>query len=136
VLASTDGFVGADFPGGTVEPRGLPPGQMSTVEYCRPDGVPLAMDLYLPTIEARVGPVAPVAVYAHGGGPWGDHKGVPRMRGLRPLIALVESGALAIDVAVGTVDLISGNNPYITPPIVADFSRCAGDADRRRLSER
>jgi acetyl esterase/lipase len=72
VLASTDGFVGAGFPGGTAEPRGLPPGQMSTVEYCRPDGVPLAMDLYLPTIEARVGPVAPIAVYVHGGGPWGD----------------------------------------------------------------
>lgn len=35
-----------------------------------------------------------------------DAHGVSRMRGLRPLIDLVEAGALAIDVAVGTVDLI------------------------------
>jgi len=70
-------------------------------------------------------------------GPLGDEcdaHSVPRMRGLRPLIALVEAGALAIDVAVGTVDLISANNPYITPPIVAEFRRLAGDADRRRPS--
>jgi hypothetical protein len=69
-------------------------------------------------------------------GPLGDEcdaHGVPRMRGLRPLIALVEAGAVAIDVAVGTVDLISVNNPYITPPIVAEFRRLAGEADRRRL---
>lgn len=71
-------------------------------------------------------------------GPLGDEcdaHGVPKMRGLRPLIALVEAGALAIDVAVGTVDLISANNPYITPPIVAEFRRLAGDADRRRQGE-
>jgi hypothetical protein len=53
----------------------------------------------------------------------------------RPIIALVEAGALAIDIAVGTVDLISANNPYITRPIVAEFRRLAGDADRRRLGE-
>ena len=71
-------------------------------------------------------------------GPLGDEcdgHGVPKVRGLRPLIALVEAGALAIDVAVGTVDLISANNPYITPPIVAEFRRLASDADRRRLGE-
>ncbi len=71
-------------------------------------------------------------------GPLGDEcdaLGVARMRGLRPLITLVEAGALAIEVAVGTVDLISANNPFITPPIVAEFHRLAGDADRKRLSE-
>ncbi|NJD27653.1 MAG: hypothetical protein FIA92_05095 [Chloroflexi bacterium] len=65
-----------------------------------------------------------------------DTHGVPRMRGLRPLIALVEAGAIAIDVAVGTVDVISTNNPYITPQIVAEFRRLAGDANRRRRAER
>jgi rRNA-processing protein FCF1 len=72
-------------------------------------------------------------------GPLGDEcdaHGVPTMRGLRPLIELVAVGALAIDVAVGTVDLISANNPYITPPIVAEFRRLAGDADRRRTGDR
>lgn len=65
-----------------------------------------------------------------------DTHGVPRMRGLRPLIELVEAGALAIEVAVGTVDVISTNNPYITPQIVAEFRRLAGDAHRRRLGDR
>lgn len=71
-------------------------------------------------------------------GPLGDEcdaHGVPRMRGLRPLIALVEAGALALDVAVGTVDLIGANNPYITPAIVAEFRRLAGEADQRRLGD-
>jgi hypothetical protein len=72
-------------------------------------------------------------------GPLGDHcdaHRVPRMRGLRPLIALVEAGALAIDVAVGTVDLISTSNLYITPAIVAEFRRLAGIADQERVGER
>lgn len=64
-----------------------------------------------------------------------DTHGVPRMRGLRPLIALVEAGALAIDVATGTVDLIGLNNPYITPQVVAEFRRLVGDADRGRAGE-
>ncbi len=71
-------------------------------------------------------------------GPLSDEchaNGVLWMRGLRPLIALVEASALALDVAVGTVDLINANNPYITPPIVAEFRRLAGEADRRRLGE-
>ena len=57
---------------------------------------------------------------------------VPRMRGLRPLIELVAAGAVALDVAVGTVDVISANNSYITPAIVSEFRRLAADADRRR----
>jgi hypothetical protein len=65
-----------------------------------------------------------------------DTNRVPRMRGLRPIIELVKAGALAIDVAVGTVDVISANNQYITPTIVAEFRRLAGDADRRRLGGR
>lgn len=36
-----------------------------TVEYCRPDGVPLAMDLARPRASGRP---APVALYLHGGG--------------------------------------------------------------------
>lgn len=71
-------------------------------------------------------------------GPLSDEchaNGVLWMRGLRPLIGLVEAGALALDVAVGTVDLISVNNPYITTPIVAEFRRLAGEADRRRLGD-
>jgi rRNA-processing protein FCF1 len=56
---------------------------------------------------------------------------VPRMRGLRPLIELVAAGALALDIAVGTVDLISANNAYITPKIVSEFRRLAADADRQ-----
>lgn len=76
VLASSDGFAGAGFPAGTVTPRKVPAGQMSTVEYCRPDGVPLAMDLYMPpgSLAARSGRPAPVAMYVHGGGLWGDRK--------------------------------------------------------------
>lgn len=74
VYASSDGFVGGGFPRGTVAPHDLPAGQMSTVEYCRPDGVPLAMDLYMPPVSARSGKSAPVALYVHGGGLWGDRK--------------------------------------------------------------
>lgn len=74
VFASSDGFAGAGFPAGTVPPRNLLAGQMSTVEYCRPDGVPLAMDVYTPPAAAHTGRSAPVAVYVHGGGLWGDRK--------------------------------------------------------------
>jgi acetyl esterase/lipase len=48
------------------EPRQLPAGRMSTVEYCRPAGIPLPMDLYTPPAAATR--PAPVAVYVHGGG--------------------------------------------------------------------
>jgi acetyl esterase/lipase len=71
---ASDGLAGAGFPAGTVPPRNLPAGR-STVEYCRPDGVPLAMDLYTPRPEA--GWSAPVAIYIHGGGTiLGDRKTV------------------------------------------------------------
>lgn len=75
VFASTDGFTRAGLPAGHVQPRDLPAGQMSTVEYCRPEGAPLAMDLYMPALDGRrrTGP-APVALYVHGGGPWGGRK--------------------------------------------------------------
>lgn len=73
IFASSDGFAGAGFPAGTVPPRDLPAGEMSTVEYCRPDRVPLAMDLYMPPANVSRGP-APVALYVHGGGIWGDRK--------------------------------------------------------------
>lgn len=74
VFASSDGFAGAGFPAGTVTPQSLPAGQMSTVEYCRPEGVPLAMDLYMPPAAVRAGRPAPVAMYVHGGGAIGDRK--------------------------------------------------------------
>ena len=73
VLGATDGFAGAGFPGGTVAPQHLPAGQRSTVEYCRPDGAPLAMDIYTPSATANR--PAPVALYVHGGGLiFGDRK--------------------------------------------------------------
>ena len=93
VLASSDGFAGAGFPAGTVAPRKVPAGQMSTVEYCRPDGVPLAMDLYMPPgpPAARGERPAPVAMYVHGGGLWGDRK----MRGLGARLANHEGALFA-----------------------------------------
>lgn len=74
VFASSDRFTGAGFPARTLVPQNLPAGRMSTVEYCRPDGVPLAMDLYMPPTAARIGRPAPVAMYVHGGGLWGGRK--------------------------------------------------------------
>jgi acetyl esterase/lipase len=41
-------------------------GQVRTVEYCHPGGIPLAMDVYPP--PRRGGRPAPVALYVHGGG--------------------------------------------------------------------
>jgi acetyl esterase/lipase len=74
VAGSSGAFAGAGFPAGTVAPHDLPAGQMSTVEYCRPDGVPLAMDLYMPPEAAHSGRPAPVAMYVHGGGILGARK--------------------------------------------------------------
>ncbi|SCF00262.1 Acetyl esterase/lipase [Micromonospora viridifaciens] len=66
---ASDGFAGAGFPGDTVAPRHLPAGKRSTVEYCRVDGVPLAMDVYAPPGGAATpGRGAPAAMYIHGGG--------------------------------------------------------------------
>lgn len=67
VYGSSDGFAGA------VPPMNLSAGRMNTVEYCRPDGVPLAMDLYMPP-AAHTGKSAPTAIYVHGGGIIGDRK--------------------------------------------------------------
>jgi acetyl esterase/lipase len=64
--AASDGLPGAGLPAGAAAPRDLPPGERSTVEYCRPDGVPLAMDLYTP--PAGAARPAPVVMYTHGGG--------------------------------------------------------------------
>jgi hypothetical protein len=72
-------------------------------------------------------------------GPLGDEckaKGVARMRGLRPLLHLVESGALSLAAAIGTVEAIHTNNPYITSSIVGEFRRLALAADRRRTTVR
>lgn len=68
VAGASNGFARAGFPASTVAPRNLLAGQLSTVEYCRPDGVPLAMDLYIPPGAAGTGRPAPVAMYVHGGG--------------------------------------------------------------------
>lgn len=62
ILAGTDGVSTA----AAVAPAHLPAGRRSTVEYCRPDGIPLAMDIYPPA--ARGTRPAPVALYIHGGG--------------------------------------------------------------------
>lgn len=72
-------------------------------------------------------------------GPLGDEcdgNGVSRMRGLRPILALVERGLLPLATAIGTVELIGTNNAYITPAIVEEFRRLATEADQgRRLSD-
>jgi acetyl esterase/lipase len=74
MIAASDGFAGAGFPAGTVAAQNLPAGRLSTVEYCRPGRVPLAMDLYTPPAAGRTGRPAPVAMYMHGGGFLGDRK--------------------------------------------------------------
>lgn len=75
VAAAGDGLAGAGLPADAAKPSNLPAGRRSTVEYCRPDGVPLAMDLYMPSTAARTGRPMPVALYVHGGGTiLGDRK--------------------------------------------------------------
>jgi acetyl esterase/lipase len=71
ILASSNSFTGTGFPEDIVRLRSLPAGKMSTVEYCRQDGVPLAMDLYMPSASYTEEP-APIILYIHGGGLWGD----------------------------------------------------------------
>lgn len=66
VTTAANGFAGTGLPSDAVTPVSLPLGQRSTVEYCRPNGIPLAMDLYLP--PAASSRAAPVALYVHGGG--------------------------------------------------------------------
>jgi acetyl esterase/lipase len=64
VLAtSSAGTVAAGDAGTGTSPSTLLDG--GTVEYCRPGGVPLAMDLYRPPGSGRL---APVALFLHGGG--------------------------------------------------------------------
>ncbi|WP_370943482.1 alpha/beta hydrolase fold domain-containing protein [Amycolatopsis sp. cg5] len=64
VTAASDGFTGTGVPGDAVIASALPAGQTSTVEYCRPQGVPLPMDLHMP---ARREAQAPVVLSVHGG---------------------------------------------------------------------
>ena len=59
IMAASNGFTGSPLPAASVVV-----GLRRTVEYCRPDGVPLAMDLYMP----RGDQPAPVVLYVHGGG--------------------------------------------------------------------
>lgn len=94
VAAASDGFVGAGLPAGTVAAGNLPAGQRSTVEYCRPHGIPLAMDIYPPPATARRAQPAPVVLYVHGGGlVMGDRKTI----GLGAALAN-HDGALFSDV--------------------------------------
>ncbi len=114
VIAASDGFAGAGFPAGTVDPSHLPAGARSTVEYCRPDGVPLAMDLYTPPAAARTGRPAPVAVYIHGGGTvLGDRKAV----GLGATLANHE-GALftPLRLALNARGFVVASIDYRMPP--------------------
>jgi len=66
VTTAADGFAGTGLPSDAVTSAALPPAQRSTVEYCRPNSIPLAMDLYLPPVAGSR--AAPVALYVHGGG--------------------------------------------------------------------
>ena len=65
VTTASDGFTATGLPTSVVAPADLPGGTKSTVEYCRPAGIRLAMDIYTPAESARP---APVALYVHGGG--------------------------------------------------------------------
>jgi acetyl esterase/lipase len=68
VVASTVGIAGAvASSAASVAPEQRSGVRPMTVEYCRPDGVPLAMDLYRPPASASE-PGSPVVVYLHGGG--------------------------------------------------------------------
>lgn len=58
-------------------------------------------------------------------------RGVAQMRGLRPLLELVELGVLSLRAALATVDLIAQANPYITSAVVLEFARLAEEADDR-----
>ncbi len=127
VFASSDGFAGSGFPAGTVPPRDLPAGQMSTVEYCRPAGVPLAMDIYMPPSTAPAGRGAPVALYVHGGGIWGDRKvyglGAQQANHEGALFSRLERQLNARGFAVATIDY---RLPPATPwPAQIEDSKCA-----------
>ena len=66
VVGSTDGF--RLYRPDVAVPSSLPAGRTSTVEYCRPGGYPLLMDLTTPPAAARRSGPAPVALYVPGGG--------------------------------------------------------------------
>jgi len=74
LAASSNGFTGLDFPPKFITGWHLPSGQMSTVEYCHPDKIPLAMDIYMPNLQSNTDSLVPVVVYAHGGGLWGNRQ--------------------------------------------------------------
>jgi acetyl esterase/lipase len=65
VAFATDGFTTVTHAGGSV-PASLPAGRMTTVTYCRQQGVKLAMDVYEPVAGAAR--PAPAVLYVHGGG--------------------------------------------------------------------
>lgn len=125
-LASTDGLAGAGFPAGAVAPAHLPAGQRSTVEYCRPAGIPLAMDIYTPA--TRGSRPAPVALYVHGGGLiFGDRK----TTGLGATLADQE-GALftPLQQELTKLGFVVASIDYRLPPATAwpaqiDDVRCA-----------
>lgn len=67
IVAAGSGFSGPSIPAATVGLGALRAGQRATVEYCRPDGVALPMDISLPRTWSRTEP-APAVMYVHGGG--------------------------------------------------------------------
>jgi acetyl esterase/lipase len=126
VLATGDGLAGAGFPAGTVEPRNLPAGARSTVEYCSPNGNPLAMDIYTP--PAGASRPAPVALYIHGGGlVFGDRK----TRGVGNALADHEGALfLPLQKELNARGFLVASIDYRLPPATAwpgqlDDARCA-----------
>ncbi|MFJ1767067.1 alpha/beta hydrolase fold domain-containing protein [Amycolatopsis sp. NPDC088138] len=78
-------------------------GASSTVEYCRPSGIPLAMDVYQPRTSAAA---APVVLYLHGGGlVLGNRRATgPGALLDGPRFAAVRDALTAGGVAVASID--------------------------------
>jgi acetyl esterase/lipase len=97
-------------------------GEPGTVEYCRPAGIPLAMDLYQPKASAAP---APVVLYLHGGGLFLGNRDPAGPGALLdgPGFTAVRDALTASGVAVAAIDYrLAPAAPWPAP--LAD-ARCA-----------
>lgn len=127
LAASSNGFNSLDFPPNFTTNWHLPTGQMSTVEYCRPDKVRLAMDIYMPDIRSNTDKLAPVVVYVHGGGLWGNRQmqglGAKQANQQGALFPILQEQLNAAGFVVASIDY---RLPPSTPwPAQIEDSKCA-----------